>query len=386
MIGAGVVGCSVAYHLVLRDRNMRVVVLERDAMPGMGATAKATGGIRHQFSSEPNVRLTQMSLPTYLRFEELTGYSVNFRPHGYLFVTKDRDTIEAFRKNVALQQSLGVPSRLVDPAEIARMVPGMRTDDLIGGTFCADDGSAEPAAAVQGFAAAARRGGAQILVACAATEIRTSGQRVTGVGTAAGAVEAPVVVVAAGAYTSDVARLAGLDIPARPFRRQVSVFEPVAELDVDIPLTTDADTGFYVHRSGAADLMLGGTDRDVRPGYGLDVDAQVFDRMLDAAVRRIPILAGARIRRSYVGLRGLTPDFNMILGRVAGIEGLIVACGDNGHGFMHAPATGLLLSEEILDGRATTLDLAPFRLERFATAGSTEAANARAAPRERNMY
>jgi sarcosine oxidase subunit beta len=392
VIGAGVVGCSIAYHLVSRDRNVRVVVLERDAMPGMGATAKATGGIRHQFSSEPNIRLTQISLPIYRRFQELSGYSVNFRAHGYLFVTTDAATHAMFRENVALQQSLGVPSRLVDPDEIARMVPGMRTDDLVAGTFCPDDGSAEPAAAVQGFAAAARRGGAQILMNCAVTEIRTSGNRVTGVRTATGGVDAPVVVVAAGAYTSDVARLAGVDIPAKPYRRQVSVSEPVAELDVEIPLATDADTGFYVHRSGGADLMLGGTDRDVRPGYGLDVDTQVLDRMLAAAVRRIPVLTSARIRRSYVGLRGLTPDFNMILGRVRGVDGLVLACGDNGHGFMHAPATGLLLSEEIIDGRAATLDIAPFRLERF-TAAQSEAgghsaadANARPAGRERSMH
>jgi sarcosine oxidase subunit beta len=380
VVGAGVIGCSIAYHLVRRDPGLRVVVLERDAMPGMGATSKATGGIRHQFSSEPNIRLTQISLPTYLEFQALTGYSVNFRPHGYLFVTTEAATLPTFRKNVDLQQSLGVPSRLVGPAEIARMVPGIRTDDLVAGTFCDADGSAEPAAAVQGFAAAARRGGARIVLSQAVTEITRSGQRVQGVRTAAGVVDAPVVVIAAGAYTTEVARLAGVIIPAKPFRRQVSVAEPMAELDMEIPLATDADSGFYVHRRGRSELTLGGTDRDTRPGYTLDVDGGVLDRMLAAAVRRIPALARARIRHSYVGLRGLTPDFNMILGRVPGVDGLVVACGDNGHGFMHAPAIGLLLSEEIVDGRATTLDLAPFRLERFASA------NAGATAPERAMF
>jgi sarcosine oxidase subunit beta len=338
----------------------------------------------------------------YVEFEAATGCSVNFRAHGYLFVTADRTKIAVFEQNVALQRSLGVASWLVGPDEIARMVPGICADDLIAGTFCDADGSAEPAAAVQGFAAAARRLGATIVVGHDVTAIASASGRVIGVRAMGGGlgtggalrtgrapdagtrIEAPVVVIAAGAYTADVARLAGVEIPARPFRRQVSVAEPISELDVEIPLTTDADSGFYVHRSGHADLMLGGTDRDVRPGYTLDVDGGVLDGMLAAAVRRIPALASVRIRRSYVGLRGLTPDFNMILGRVPGVEGLVVACGDNGHGFMHAPAIGLLLAEEILDGRATTLDLAPFRLERFAPASA--AASATANPGERTMY
>lgn len=366
IIGGGIIGCSIAYHVLRHDPTIRVVVLEREAMVGMGSTSKATGGIRHQFSTEENIRLTQLGLPLYLRFEEETGYSVYFRPHGYLFITSSPAVLERLRDGVALQHRLGVPSRLVGPDEIAGFVPGIRTDDLVGGTFCDQDGSAEPAAAVQGFAARARALGAEFRHHEEVVRILRVGDRVTGVETAGATVEGGVVVIAAGPYSARVAALAGVDVPAETFRRQVSVAAPLAELDVDIPLVTDADSGFNMHRTGHGDLLLGGTDRDTRPGFGLDVNWDGIERVLSAGAHRVPLLAQAQIRRTYVGLRALTPDLHPILGRVLGVEGLVLACGDNGKGFMHAPAIGLLLSEEIIDGRATSLDLAPMRLERFA--------------------
>jgi sarcosine oxidase subunit beta len=366
IIGGGVVGCSIAYHLLRLDPAIHVTVLEREAMPGMGATSKATGGIRHQFSTEENIRLTQLSLPVYLQFEEETGYSVYFRPHGYLFVTGNAAVLESLRRSVAVQQRLGVQSRVVTPIEIAGLVPGICSDDLVGGTFCGQDGSAEPAAAVQGFATRARALGAKFRYHEEVVGIRRAGDRVTGVETTTGRVDSDVVVVAAGPYSARIAALAGIEVPAPPFRRQVSVAEPLAALDVEMPLTTDADSGFILHRTGHGDLLLGGTDKDTRPGFGLDVDWDGIERVLSAGAHRIPALVEARVRRTYVGLRALTPDLHPILGRVQSIDGIVLACGDNGKGFMHAPAIGLLVSEEIVHGRAISLGLDPFRLERFA--------------------
>ncbi len=366
IIGGGIIGLSIAYHLVRREPRLRVVVFEREPLVGTGQTARATGGIRHQFSSEPHVRLTQLSLPLYLRFEAETGYSVNFRPNGYLFVTTDPATLDALRRSVACQQALGVPSRMVDPAEAAALVPGLRTDDLAGGSFCDRDGTAEPAAAVQGFSARARALGAELATGEPVVGLSLEGGRVTGVRTPRRAVAAGCVVVAAGPHSPEVAGLAGVDLPVQAYRRQVAVATPVAALDREIPLTVDADTGFYVHRPGRSELLLGGTDKDTRPGFDLEVDWDGIDRLFAAAIRRLPALEEARLKRTYVGLRDLTPDHHPILGRVEGREGLLVACGFSGHGFMHAPAAGLLTSEEILDGRATTLDLGPFRLGRFA--------------------
>jgi sarcosine oxidase subunit beta len=366
IIGGGVIGCSTAYHLLRRDPTIRVLVLEREAMVGMGSTSKATGGIRHQFSTEENIRLTQLSLPTYLRFEEETGYSVFFRPHGYLFVTGREDTLENLRAGVALQHRFGVPSRVLAPDEVAAFVPGIRTDDLVGGTFYDEDGSAEPAAAVQGFASCARTMGAEFRLGEEVTGILRDRDRVAGVATAGGRIESGVVVIAAGPYSAGLAALAGVEVPAQTFRRQVSVAEPLPELDIEMPLLTDADSGFNMHRTGHGDLLLGGTDRDTRPGFGLNVNWDGIERVLTAGVHRVPVLVRARIRRTYVGLRSLTPDLHPILGRVRNVDGLVLACGDNGKGFMHAPAIGMLISEEIIDGEATSLDLTPLRLERFA--------------------
>ncbi len=366
IIGGGIIGCSIAYHVAVRDRTLAVIVLEREPMVGMGSTAKATGGIRHQFSAEPNIRLTQLSMPFYMRFEEETGYSVHFRPHGYLFVTADPQAFASLQASVALQQSLGVSSRIITPAEAATYVPGVRTDDLLGGSFCAQDGTAEPAAAVQGFASRTRALGVRILTEHEVVALLLEGDRVVGVRTRERSIATPTVVVAAGPYSAQIAASVGLQIPAQPYRRQVSVAAPIPALDVELPLTIDADSGFYLHRMGRGDLLLGGTDKDSRPGFGLEVDWAGIERVLAAGARRIPILEQAQVKRTYVGLRALTPDHQPILGRTEAVSGLVLACGDSGHGFMHAPAIGLLVSEEILDGRATSLDLAPLRLARFA--------------------
>ncbi|HLN13041.1 MAG TPA: FAD-dependent oxidoreductase [bacterium] len=366
IIGGGVVGCSIAYHLLRRDRGLRVTLLERESMLGTGSTAKAAGGIRAQFTTEANIRLSQLSIPEYRAFEDATGYSVHFRQNGYLFLTATPSILESLRDGVALQRSFGVPSEIIGPRDAAQLVPGLRTDDLIGAAYCAEDGSAEPAAAVQGYSARARTWGAEIRFEQEVVGFRTTGGRVTGVRTPTDAFEAGTVVIAAGPYSAEIARLAGVDVPAQPFRRQVCVVARVPELDVELPLTTDTETGFNMHRTGRGDLLLGGTDKDTRPGFGLDVDMDGVERVLTAAARRIPSLMHAPLRRTYVGLRALTPDYHPILGRVEGVDGLVLACGDNGKGFMHAPAIGRLISEEILDGAATSLDPAPFRLGRFA--------------------
>jgi sarcosine oxidase subunit beta len=215
--------------------------------------------------------------------------------------------------------------------------------------------------------------GAKILTGHDVVALPQSAGRVRGARTTEEQFEAPVVVVAAGPYSAQVAAMAAIEIPARPYRRQVTVAKPLPELDVEMPLTIDMDTGFYLHRAGRSELLLGGTDKDTRPGFGLEIDWAGVERVLAAGTRRIPALEKAQVRRTYVGLRALTPDYVPILGRVREVDGLVLACGDSGHGFMHAPAIGRLVSEEILDGRATTLDLTPFRLERFARGVRQEA-------------
>lgn len=368
IVGGGIIGVSIAYHLALRGVT-GITILEREAGAGTGATAKATGGIRHQFSTPVNIRLSQLSAPHFARFNEELGVDIGWRPHGYLFMAIPGPEWEALRMSAALQQSLGVPTQVLAPAEIAALVPQLRVDDLAGGTFCAADGSANPTAALQGYLGAARRRGVRLVTGAEVTAIESGGGRVTGVRTTDGArYGADIVVDAAGPWVADVAALAGASIPARPFRRQVFVMSRDPELPRGIPFTVDLATGWYIHQEASGRLFFGGTDRDDRPGLEPVVDWDGFDRVATAALHRTPSVASrVRIETAYAGIRTLTPDFHGIIGPVAPLVGFIVVSACNGHGFMHSPAVGQLVAELVDEGAATTLDLAPLSPDRFTT-------------------
>jgi sarcosine oxidase subunit beta len=365
VIGGGILGVSIAYHLLVRDPRLRVVLLEKEGEVGTGSTARATGGVRHQFSTEANVRLTQLSYPYFADAERLLGRSVDFTPHGYLFVTTEPRTLEQLRKNVALQRRLGVRSRVLDPGEMKPLLPQLVVDDLAGGTFCPDDGSADPYGVLQGFLALARERGLRVLTSQPVVAVNREGERVVGVETSRDRYRAPVVVNAAGPYADQVGALAGVAIPSKPYRRQVVVTDPLPDFPEVFPLIVDLDTGWYVHRQGKSAVLMGGTDKDLHPGYDTTVDWGAFDLVFRAAGRRVPPLADAKVMRAYAGVRDLTPDYHGILCEAREAPGFYLACGFSGHGFMHAPAVGLLMAELILDGRATSMDIAPLSLDRF---------------------
>jgi sarcosine oxidase, subunit beta len=366
IVGAGIIGGSVAFHLLERDPTLRVVVLEKEGEPGTGATSKATGGVRFQFSTEANVRLTQLSYRYFTHAEEILGSPVDFTRHGYLFVTTDPATLEQCRGNVALQRGLGVASELLTPAQIQTHLASLVTRDLLGGTFCADDGSADPYSMLQAFLARGRGRGLRLLTEHPVTGLVRSGERVSGVRTPRGEWSAPIVVDCAGPHADQIGAMAGVAIPSRPYRRQVMVTEPLPILPPVFPLIVDLDTGFYVHRQGQSAVLMGGTDKDIQPGLDTEVDWDAFGAVFRAAAVRVPPLAEARVMRAYAGVRDLTPDYHGILGPAAEAPGLHVACGFSGHGFMHAPAIGLLMTEILLDGRAGSMDIAPLSLDRFA--------------------
>jgi sarcosine oxidase subunit beta len=366
IIGAGILGGSVAYHLLERNPRLRVVVLEKEAEPGTGATAKATGGVRFQFSTRANVQLTQLSYRYFTHDREILGCSVDFIRHGYLFVTADPATLEQCRRNVESQRELGVPSELLAPPEIQRHLASLVTADLVGGTFCPDDGSADPHSLLAGFLAVARSRGLRLLTGEPVIAVTKSGERVTGVRTPHEEWSAPIVIDCAGPHADEIGALAGVDIPSRPYRRQVMVTEPLPELPPVFPLVVDLDTGFYVHRQGLSAVLMGGTDKDIKPGHDTTVDWEAFGAVFRAAALRVPPLADARVMRAYAGVRDLTPDYHGILGPAAQAPGFHVACGFSGHGFMHAPAIGILMAEMLLDGHAGSMDIAPLSLDRFA--------------------
>ena len=375
VIGGGILGGSVAYHLLERDPGLSVTLLEREPEVGCGATSKATGGVRFQFSTETNVRLTQLSYPYFADAEAILGRTVDFMRHGYLFVTADPETLARSRESVAMQQSLGVRSELLAPAAIQSHLDALVVSDLIGGTFCADDGSADPHAMLQAFLGRARDRDGRVLVWQAVNRILREGDRVVGVRTATHEYRAPVVINCAGPHADEVAALAGVEIPSKPFRRQVLVTEPLPTLPEVFPLIVDLDTGFYAHRQGRSAVLLGGTDKDIKPGHDTTIDWDAFGLVFEAARRRVPALAEAKVMRAYAGVRDLTPDYHGILGPVAAAPGLYVACGFSGHGFMHAPAIGRLMAEIVLDGHASSMDIGALSLDRFGSGRLAAEAN-----------
>ncbi len=365
VIGGGVIGVSVAYHLLERSPRLRVILLEREGQVGTGATSKATGGVRHQFSTEANIRLTLLSYPYFADARERLGRPVDFVAHGYLFLTGDPATLAASVRSVELQRSLGVRSRVLAPDEMRPLLPALVTADLLGGTYCGDDGSADPHGLLQAFLALARDRGLDVRTSEGLTGIVKTGARVTGARTVRGEYAAPVVVDCAGPHADEIGALAGVGIPSRPYKRQVLVTEPLPQLPDVFPLIVDLDTGWYVHRQGASAVLMGGTDKDRQPGHDTTIDWDAFDLVFLAAARRVPPLAEARVMRAYAGVRDLTPDYHGILDQAAEAPGFYVACGFSGHGFMHAPAIGRLMAELVLDGHAGSMDIAPLSLSRF---------------------
>jgi sarcosine oxidase subunit beta len=240
------------------------------------------------------------------------------------------------------------------------------THDLVGGSFCVDDGSADPYSMLQAFLARARGRGLRLLTGHPVVGLVREGDRVTGIRTPQGDWSAPLVIDCAGPYADQVGAMAGVAIPSKPYRRQVMVTEPLPVLPEVFPLIVDLDTGFYVHRQGRSAVLMGGTDKDIKPGLDTEVDWDAFDAVFRAAAARVPPLAEAQVMRAYAGVRDLTPDYHGILGPAGPAPGLHVACGFSGHGFMHAPAIGILMTEILLDGRASSMDIAPLSLDRFA--------------------
>jgi sarcosine oxidase subunit beta len=367
VIGAGIVGISIAYHLAVRAPGARIVTLERESRPGLGATSKATGGIRHQFSTDINVRLSQLGHAEYSRFFETHGQNIGFRTQGYMFVTTSAEKWGGLRESAEMQRSLGVPTETLSPEDAGRLVPQLRTDDLVGATYCGIDASGNPSDALNGYLASARALGVELVTGAEVTGIDVAGGAVTGVRTTAGEYAADVVIDAAGARVRDIAALLGIEVPARPFQRQVFVMERVEGLPLGLPMIIDLDTGWYVHQEAGGRLIFGGTDKDSRQGIVPEVDWGGFEKVAQAALVRIPDVAErAEVVRAYAGIRTLTPDHHAILGDTA-VRGFVLASSCNGHGFMHAPGVGQLIAEHVVDGRAKTVDISPLALERFAT-------------------
>jgi len=363
IIGGGVMGASTAYHLALRGcRN--VLVLERESFFGMQATGKCAGGIRHQFGTEINVRLSLLSLPMLDRFEEELDQPIDLRYCGYLFLLTNEEDADVFRQNVEMQHRLGVETERLEPAQIADIAPLINLEGVLSGTFNARDGLADPNSVVQGYVSGARRLGVKLLNDVEVTSIRTEGDQVRGVVTNHGEVATPAVVNAAGPWVGEVGRMAGVDIPVVPVRRQIVVTGPLPQVPPDFPFIIDFAQSLYFHREGRG-ILTGMSNPDQPVSFDQSVDEEWELVHLEAAMKRLPILEQAGLASRWAGLYENSPDAHPILGRISEVEGFYCIGGFSGHGFQHGPACGLLLAEEILDGAAHTLDITPLDIDRF---------------------
>ena len=392
IVGGGISGAAIAYFLAKRGCS-DVVLLEQHQL-GSGSTSAAAGGIRSQFSTEINVRSSLLSLPFWEHFEEETGSPHTFQRSGYLFLATTNAELADLRESVALQNGLGVPSRIVRPDELGTLAAGLNTNDLAGGAYSTDDGVGSPYDALQGFARAAKARGVRVRENTKLAAIEIEHGRVQAVRLAGGErIATPIVVDAAGAWAAEVGALVGLEAPVRPFRREIYMSEPFPELfergsgapSMPYPLVIDLHTGWYYRREGERVLMAGEADRF--SSWNTSLDWSRLPEVAKIATQRVPLLAGASFTSGWAGSYDISPDNHALLGSFPELEGFICACGFSGHGYMHSPATGLLVSEIILDGRASSLDIAPlaparFRegrpiLERLTTHGELKADNAR---------
>ena len=372
IVGGGIVGLASAYELARGD--CAVTVFEKGSL-GMGSTARAAGGIRKQFSTPVNVSLSLASFPTWESFEERFGVDIAFRRHGYLFLAREEATEETLRENVAMQNDLGVPSALLSPGEAREHCPGLRADRFRACSYCPDDGIADPNLAVQGYANAAREAGVEVRTKTAVTDLLAEGGRVTGLVADGEHVDADRVVLAAGAWSRQLALGVDLDLPIAPRRRSIAVVDPETPVPETDPLTADLDTGAYFmpEREGVAFVggQIGG-DPDVDPdryddGIEMLWAAEAVERAGDLATYFGP---DSRIRRGWSGLYAVTPDSHPILEE--SLPGLVVAAGFSGHGFMHAPATGKVVAELVTEGEASTVEIGPLSSDRFGEAMRTE--------------
>jgi len=370
IIGGGVIGASVAYHLAERGAGDCLIV-EREERQGMGSTGAATGGVRAQFATEINILMSLYSIDFLSRFEEATGYDSGYEPRGYLFVATDEEQLAVLKKNYELQQSLGLrQAELITPAEIAARVPFLRVDDLTGGSFCQTDGFIKPLSVMRGFTRRAMERGARLWLGAEVYGIETELGRVTGVLTTRGRINTRVVVCCAGAWAAKVASMAGARVPITPLRRQLASVRAPEPLPAKLPMVIDLSNGFHFRPDGNApntNILLAWPDPHEEYGFKTEYDAGFTSKVLSRAEHRVPAWKNLELdtRLCRSGLYEMTPDHHAIICEAEEARGLFLVGGFSGHGVMHSPTAGRMAAEMILDGQATFLDAKPLSAERF---------------------
>ena len=370
LIGGGIVGSSIAYHLVAGGcRN--VLVLERETSQGKGSTGKSMGGVRAQFSTPVNIQMSLYSIPFYASFEERLGFPCDYRPQGYLFCATNDKHLAYLRANYEKQVAMGLKNvRLVEGDEIRGMFPQMRGDDIVGGSFCSTDGFVDPYSAMIGFMTWATDHGAMLWKNATVQSIaRLDGSegRSFEVSTTRGTISTPTVVDCAGPWAAEIASMIDIDLPVEPLRRMLVPTEPFDQFPHTAPMIVDMSNGFHF-RPESRGFLLAWNDPEETPGYKTDFEPSFIEKILTRAANRVPVFENLAVnpKRAWAGLYEMTPDHHPILGESSEVPGFFFANGFSGHGVMHAPATGKILSDLILSGKTDLIDASLLNFSRFA--------------------
>src|ERR1700688_1506698 len=366
LIGGGIVGSSIAYHLVAAGCK-NVLAIKRETAQGKGSTGKSMGGVRAQFSTPVNIQMSLYSIPFYASFEERLGYPCDYRPQGYLFCATSEKHLAYLQANYEKQVAIGLKDvRLVTGDEIRTMFPQLRGDDILGGSFCSTDGFVDPYSAMIGFMTWASDHGATLWKNTTVTAIRQK-QGKFEIATTRENVSTPVVVNCAGAWAASIAKMVGIDLPVEPLRRMLVPTEPFEGFPHSAPMIIDLSTGFHFLPESRG-FLLAWNDPEETPGYKTDFDASFIEKILTRAADRVPVFENVAVnpKRAWAGLYEMTPDHHPILGESPDVPGFFFANGFSGHGVMHSPATGKILSDLILTGKTDLIDASLLNFSRFA--------------------
>jgi sarcosine oxidase, subunit beta len=368
IVGGGIVGSSIAWHLTTAGSSS-VLVVERESSQGKGSTGKSMGGVRAQFSTPVNIQMSLYSIPFYARFEETLGHPSGYRDQGYLFAATQDSHLAYLHANFERQKALGLKTvRMLEAREIRAMLPLLRSNDIVGGSFCSTDGFVDPYSAMIGFMTAAIERGATLWKKTDVTAIATDSKGVCGVETTRGHVATRTVVNAAGAWAAQVARLAGIDLPVEPLRRMLVPSEPFEGFPHSSPMVIDMSNGFHFRPEGRG-FLLAWNDPEETSGYKTDFEPSFIEKILTLAADRVPVFENLAVnpKRAWAGLYEMTPDHHAILGPAPGVPGFFLANGFSGHGVMHAPATGKIVADLILKGKTEVVhDASVLSVGRFA--------------------
>lgn len=362
IVGGGVMGASAAFHLA--EAGVTDVVLVEADQLSCGSTSKSAGGVRLQFSDEINIALALRSMDAFERFGERPGADIGLRQVGYLFLLTDPTDVEIFTQNTLLQNSMGVPSRMITAAEAGRLSTLANVDDVLAASICMRDGHATPDAVVLGYATAARDLGAEVVTQCPVVGIDVDGGEITAVRTPRGTVATSTVIDVAGAWSPRIAAMVGIDLPVQPLARPIWYTEPMPDRPDAVPMTIDFTTGFYFHSEGPG-LLFGMADPEQAPGFDAPMRPDWLEVVGGVVAHRAPALLEVGIAGGWHGYYETTPDHNALIGETAEVSRFLYATGFSGHGFLLGPAVGEVLRDLVL-GRTPPVDVTGFDVARFA--------------------